>query len=139
MGHEYDEYGNPGARDGDVAIVRAIYDAFARNDVEGALAHVAEDIEWLPSGTASRVGRSEPYVGHDGVREYFADAARVWDDLTLFADDIRAAATSIVVFGHVEGRSGGEPVRRSVIWTWRLRDGKAVSLRVHDMGEAPEG
>ena len=138
MGHEHEAYGNPGERDGDVATIRAIYDAFARNDVEAALAHVAADIEWFPTGTASRVGRTEPYRGHEGVREYFADAARVWDDLTLHADDIRAAATSVVVFGHVEGRAGGELLRRSVVWTWRLHGGKAVSLRVHDVGEAPE-
>jgi ketosteroid isomerase-like protein len=130
-------YGNPGALEADVTAVRAIYAAFGRRDIEAALAYVAPDVELFPSGTASRVGRTEPYRGHDGVREYFADAARVWDDLTLHADDIRAAAASVVVFGYVDGRIGGEPVRRRVIWTWRFRDGRAVSLRVHDVGEAP--
>ncbi len=139
MGHEHDEYGNPGGLDGDVVTVRAIYDAFARGDVEAALAHVADDVELFPSGTASRVGRTEPYHGHDGVREYFADAARVWDDLTLVADDIRATTMSVVVFGHVEALLDGAPVRRRVVWTWRFRGGKAVSLRAHDVGEAPDG
>jgi len=139
VGHEHDEYGNPGALDADVATVRAIYDAFSRGDVEAALEHVADDVELFPSGTASRVGRTEPYHGHDGVREYFADAARVWDDLKLVADDIRATTMSVVVFGHVEACQAGERVRRSVVWTWRFRDGKAFSLRAHDVGEAPGG
>lgn len=131
------DYGRTGASDADVATVRAIYAAFARRDVEAALAHVAEDVELLPSGTATRLGRTAPYRGHDGVREYFADAGRVWDELTLHADDVRAAGDSVVVFGYVEGRVDGEPFRRSAVWTWRLRGGKAVALRVHDVGDAP--
>lgn len=131
-------YGNPGQRE-EVGTVRAIYDAFERRDVEAALAFVDEAIEFLPLGTAERTGRSEPYRGHDGLREYFADAARVWDELTLHADDIRAAAGGVVVFGSVSGVAGGQPLSRRVIWTWRVRDGKAVSLRVNDLGDVVRG
>ena len=131
-----DAYGNPGGRDVEVATVRAIYDAFAHRDVEAALAFIATDIEFLPQGTAALAGRTVAYRGHDGVREYFRDAARVWDDLTLHAHDIRAATGSVVVFGHVDGRVAGEPVERRVIWTWQVRDGCAVSMRVSDLGEA---
>ena len=131
-----DDYGNPGAADRDIQTVRAIYDAFARRDIDGAIAHLAEDVMFEPSGTARLLGRAEPYRGHDGLREYFADAARVWDDLTLHADDVRAARGSVVVFGHADGRVNGEPVRRRVVWTWRLQDGKAVWMRANDVGEA---
>ncbi len=132
-------YGNPAARGDEAETVRAIYDAFARRDVDAALEHVDPDVELMPSGTAARLDRREPYRGHDGVREYFADAARVWEELTLHADDIRGAAGGVVVFGHVAGIAGGEPVSRRVIWTWQVRDGKAVSLRVNDLGEAVAG
>jgi ketosteroid isomerase-like protein len=128
-------YGDPGTMDREVAIVRAIYDAFARRDVEAALEYVHEDLEFLPQGTTSRTGRTEPYRGREGLREYFADAARVWEELTLFADDIRAAGHSVVVFGHVEGRMAGEPVERRAVWVWQVRDGKAVYMRVNDLGD----
>ena len=128
-------YGTPGEVDAEVATVRAIYEAFARRDVEGMLQHVhVECVVDLP-GTAERAGRSEPYRGPDGVRQYFADAARVWDDLTLQAEDIRAASDGVVVFGHVEGRHRGELVRRRVLWLWQLRAGKAVSVTANDLGE----
>lgn len=133
--HELGAYGNPGARSVEVETVRAIYDAFARRDVEAALAHVSEDISFLPHATAARAGRSAPYEGHDGVREYFADAARVWDDLTLHADDMRAAVGGVVVFGRATGVADGERVERRMVWTWRVREGKAVSMRVGDLGE----
>ena len=129
------EYGNASAMEADVATVRAIYDAFARRDLDAALAHVSEEVSFEPSGTARLTGRAEPYRGHDGLREYFADAGRVWDELTLHAEDVRATLGSVVVFGRAEGRVGGEPVCRRVVWTWRLRDGKAISMRANDLGD----
>jgi ketosteroid isomerase-like protein len=131
-----ERYGLLGAQAQDVQTVRAIYDAFARRDIDAALAHVAEDVEFFPEGTASLVGRGGPYTGHDGVRRYFADAARVWDELVLQAEDIRAVAGSVVVFGQVRGRVGEEPVRRRVIWTWKVTDGRATSMRVRSLGDA---
>jgi ketosteroid isomerase-like protein len=127
-------YGTPGEVDAEVATVRAIYDAFSRRDVEGMIEHVSDDcIVDLP-GTAERAGRYEPYRGPEGVRQYFADAARVWHELTLYADDIRAASEGVVVFGHVEGRREGELVRRRVVWLWELRAGKAVHVSANDLG-----
>jgi ketosteroid isomerase-like protein len=129
-------YGNHGGATDDVEAVRAIYDAFSRQDVEAALAYVSEDMEFDPAGTRALIGRSDPYRGHDGIREYFADAGRAWEELTLRADDVRAAAGGVVVFGHAEGRVRGERIRRRVVWTWKLRDGKAISMRASDLGDA---
>jgi ketosteroid isomerase-like protein len=121
-----------------VQVVRDLYDAFLRRDIDGVLARIDESCEFLPIGTARAVGRTTPYVGHDGVREYFADAARVWEEFSLHADDIRAAGSGVVVFGHIRGRSGGRSLRRRVVWVWQLDGGKAVSMRVSDVGELEE-
>src|SRR4051812_40264657 len=87
-------YGSPASAAAEVAVVRAIYDAFARRDVEAAIELVAEDFEVLPTGTARAVGRTEPYRGRAGLREYLADTERAWQELRLEADDIRAVAGS---------------------------------------------
>ena len=128
-------YGTPGDVQAEVATVRAIYDAFARRDIEAMLPHVADDCELDLPGTAERAGRTEPYRGPEGVRQYFADAERVWSELTLTADDIRAASGGVVVFGHVEGRHGGEDLRRRVVWLWQLRSGKAVRVSANEIGD----
>jgi ketosteroid isomerase-like protein len=70
------------------------------------------------------------------MREYYADVERAWEALTLFAEDYRAIPGAVVVMGHVEGRIGGEPVRRGAVWTWKVRDGKATEVRVADLGPA---
>jgi ketosteroid isomerase-like protein len=132
------QYGNPSARQAEVDVVRAVYAAFARRDLEAALEHLAEGVEFVPAGTASLIGRSAPYTGHDGVREYFADAARMWDDLTLHADDFRVSVGSVVVFGRIEGvvARTGERFEASAVWVWQVRDGKATSMRATSLGAA---
>ena len=129
-----DYYGNPSGRTDDVEVVRDVYAAFARRDIEAALASVADDCELHAEGTARAAGREGPYRGHDGVREYFADVGRVWDELQLHADDFRSVPGSVIVIGHADTRRGEERMRRSIVWTWRVVNGKATYVRVADMG-----
>src|SRR4051794_19142811 len=105
-------YGNPGGVSTELEVVRAIYDAFARDDVEAALRYVDDDADFVVPATASIVGRSGGYHGHDGVRQYFADARLAWDDLRLYADDFRAVGGGVVVFGRIEARSGATTLSR---------------------------
>ena len=58
----------------DIDVVRAVFEAFAERDVEGVLAHSATDIEFT-AVTGDHAGRTEPYRGHDGMRQYFRDVA----------------------------------------------------------------
>ena len=127
-------YGNPAGIEDDLAVVRAIYAAFATRDLEAMLAHVAPDCEIHLVGTARQVGRVEPYRGHDGMREYFADVERVWSELALHAEDYRVIPGSVIVMGHITGVRGGEAIRHGAVWTWKVKDGKAVYVRVADMG-----
>lgn len=131
-----DYYGNPGGVTSDIDVVRAIYAAFAARDVEAAIASLSEDCELYLTGTASAIGRTEPYRGHAGMREYFADVARVWPDLKLQAEDFRAIPGAVVVMGRAEATRDGEPVRRTAVWTWKVSDGKATHVRVADVGPA---
>jgi ketosteroid isomerase-like protein len=133
-----DYYGNPAGLTEDVETVRAIYDAFARRDIAAMQAHITPDCELYLRGTAEIAGRSEPYVGHDGVREYFADVEAIWDELLLFADDFRVLPGVVIVLGHVLARRSDSSARRFVMWTWRLSGGKATSVRVADAGELRE-
>jgi len=131
-------YGNPAELEDDVAIVRAVYAAFARRDLGAALALIAPDCELHLEGTARQVGRTEPYRGHAGMREYWADVDRVWTELTLHADDVRVIPGSVIVLGHVTGVRDGEAVRRNAVWTWKLRSGQVVRIRAADLGPSPD-
>ncbi len=129
-------YGNPAGLTEDIEVVRAIYASFAARDLDGALEFVSPDCEIHLEGTARAVGRTEPYRGHEGLREYFADVERVWEALEIHATDFRTVPGSVIVLGHVTGRADGQAIRRSAVWTWRVSGGRATHLRVSDMGSA---
>ena len=123
-------------RDALIATVKAAYAAFDRGDVEAALDYVAADCEMRPEGTSTATGRSV-YRGHDGIRDYFADVARVWSGgLHLDPLDYRAVAGSVVVFGRVRGDGDLGPIDREVVWVWKLRDGLLVSGQVFSTSKA---
>jgi len=113
-------------------IVSALFQAFSDRDVEAAIAlsHPAGEL-WV-EGTAGQVERTEPYRGHAGVREYFADLDRAWDEITVYPGDLRVAAGGVVAFGTVRVRPIGasETVELPVIWVFKLREGLVVSARV---------
>jgi ketosteroid isomerase-like protein len=131
-----DYYGNPAGVTSDIDVVRAIYAAFAARDLDRAIELLSPDCELHLRGTQDLIGREEPYRGHVGMREYYDDVERTWEELTLFANDFRAIPGAVVVMGHVEGRLDGQPVRRGAVWTWKLHAGKATEVRVADLGPA---
>jgi uncharacterized protein len=110
--------------------VRALFDAFARRDVDRALALVDPAVEFWPQGTAERTRRTEPYRGPDGLRRYFADVAAVWDELWVDPSDLRVAGAGVVAFGTAHGRAGDEEMHRPVIWVFKLRGERLAYGRV---------
>ena len=79
-----------------MTVVRAVFAAFAERDVERVLELIDPEVEFTPV-TSDYAGRTEPYRGHDGIREYFRDVALVWDDLRLTPRDFREVGESIVL------------------------------------------
>lgn len=112
--------------------VRALFAAFAARDADAALALLDPSCEFAATGTGARAGVTEPYRGHDGLRQYFADTERLWERLEVHPQDFRSAGTGVICFGVVEGHARGEPepIRLPVIWVFRLRAGRVLSGRV---------
>jgi ketosteroid isomerase-like protein len=114
----------------DVAVVKAVFAAFAERDFERVLDLVDPEFEFT-TVTSDYAGRTAPYRGHDGVREYFRDVALVWDDLRLTPREFREVGDSILVIGRVNARSPARIVDGSTGWVWRVRDGRVVYGRVY--------
>jgi ketosteroid isomerase-like protein len=114
----------------DIEAVKAVFAAFAGRDVEGALALADPEIVFSAM-TSDAVGRTEPYVGHEGIREYFRDVAAVWDELRLAPQEFRQVGEDVLVTGRVSARSPSRTISGSTGWIWRVRDGKVVYGRVY--------
>jgi ketosteroid isomerase-like protein len=114
----------------DIEVVKATFAAFAARDLDAVLALVDPDVE-LTAVTGEQAGRTAPYRGHEGLRQYFRDVASVWEELHLTPREFRAEGDVILVTGKVSARSRSRTVTGSTGWLWRVRDGKVTSVRVY--------
>jgi ketosteroid isomerase-like protein len=121
-----DYYGNPAGLSEEIALVKAIYEAFAERDGARLTQLFSDDCVLQFEGTAKLVGRTGPYL---------RDVAQVWDGLVLHADDFRAVPGSVIVMGHITGHRQGLDVRRSAVWTWKVAQGRATSVKAADLGD----
>lgn len=112
-------------------LVKQLFDAFNRRSEERIRALCEEHVEFT-AVTAEAAGRSEPYVGHDGLREYLSDVGRVWEELQVSAGEVREQGDLVLVIGRVYTRSRELGMRDlPVAWVWRLREGRFVYGRVY--------
>jgi len=118
----------------DIEVVEAVFAAFAERDLEAVLELAAPEIEFI-AVTSDYAGRTEPYRGHEGIRQYFRDVAEVWDELRLTPTDYRMVREQVLVTGRVSARSPARVVSGSTGWVWRVRAGKVVWGRVYASAE----
>jgi ketosteroid isomerase-like protein len=114
----------------DVMVVKAVFAAFAERDVERVVELIDPDVEFTAM-TSDFAGRTEPYRGHEGIKEYFRDVSRVWDELRLTPREYRQVGDVVLVTGRVSARSASRFVDGSTGWIWRVRDGRVVYGRVY--------
>jgi ketosteroid isomerase-like protein len=91
---------------------------------------IDDEFEFTPM-TMDYAGRTEPYRGHDGLRQYFRDVELVWDELRLTPREYREVDGMVIVTGRVNARSRSRIVDGSTGWVWRVRDGRVVYGRVY--------
>jgi len=120
-------------------LVESLYNAFNRRDAEGIVALCNDGMEFFPYETAGQVGREAPYVGREGLREYLADAAQVWEELLITASGVEQIGAQLLVRGRVYVRSRELGIRdMPAAWIWEVRDGLFVRGEVFPDPSAAE-
>ena len=111
-----------------IQIVRRVFDGFVRRDVEAVLEVMAQDVEFSAPVTQELAGKNVSYEGHDGIREYFDDVARVWQELEVFLHEYHEVGDDrILVAGRVRGRGTARHiVDEPAQWAWRIEGEKVV-------------
>jgi ketosteroid isomerase-like protein len=110
-----------------VEAVRSSYEAFARGDLDGALAMMDDDIVWhqaqgLPHGGV--------YEGLAAVRAAVFDPLdeEWWEDFKADPEEVIELGDDVVVLGRYTARAKGTgaPLDVPFAHIWRFRDGRAV-------------
>lgn len=109
------------------ALVERLYEAFNRRDPDEIAAVCNQGMEFFPIVTAEAVGRAEPYVGPEGLRQYLSDAGKVWEELLITPSQVEQRGDRLLVRGRVYARSRELGIRdMPVAWIWEVRDGQFV-------------
>jgi ketosteroid isomerase-like protein len=116
-------------------IVKNLFDAFSRRDADAVLALADPEIVFVPP-TGRLAGRDEPYRGHDGLRTYLADVARVWEELRSEPDEYIELGDRVLCTGRVYAWGIGRVIDAPAGWVFRLRDGRVVEGRVYETRRA---
>jgi ketosteroid isomerase-like protein len=111
-------------------LVERLFDAFNRRDADGIVACCHDDMEFF-AVTAEQIGRSDPYVGPDGLRAYLDDVATTWEELLITPKEIEQREQSLLVQGRVYLRSRALGIRdMPAAWIWDLRGERFARGRV---------
>jgi len=110
--------------------VERLFEAFNRRDADAIVELCDEEMEFY-AATADEVGRSEPYVGHDGLTAYLSDVATVWEDLLITPKQVEERGDSLLVSGRVYLHSRALGIRdMPTAWIWDMRGDRFVRGRV---------
>ena len=104
-------------------IVMRGYEAFNRGDIEASLEILHPEIEWHTYIVPGPGGGT--YHGHDGVRELWADARRIFGEFKNVPEQVFDAGDRVVAFVRVEGvgRESGVAVTARIAHVYSFRDG----------------
>ena len=97
--------------------------ALNRGDVEYAVRHSTEDVVLI----AARSALEGAFVGHDGLRKFFADTATNFEVLQARYDDVRDLGEErVLAIGtiHIRGRGAGVETDVPVAGIATYREGK---------------
>jgi ketosteroid isomerase-like protein len=111
-----------------IALVEQIVGALNRADVEGMIALLDPDFEWIPLEDSPAPG---PCRGHAQVRRYVQDWLDTLETLRLELDDPVEMGDTVVVGvdGQARGRTSGLELSNRFCQVWTLSGGSAVRMR----------
>ena len=110
-------------------MVQRGYEAFNSGDIDGALELLHPDIEWhtyIVPGPGGAI-----YRGHDGVRELWGEARRVFGDFRNVPEEVFEVGEHVVAYICVEGvgTRSGAAVQARIAHLYTFRDGQISSVR----------
>src|SRR5580704_2400958 len=109
-------------------IVKGMYAAFGRGDIEGVMEHIADDVVWSAEGPAEMVFTGVRHGKQETLEGFFGGIAQEHDDPKLEMTEFVAEGDSVAAFGRYEAtiKSSGRRVNSPVGHLFRFRGGKVA-------------
>ena len=110
-----------------VAMIRNVYDSFARGDVPSAFKDFHPQIEWREAENLAYAD-GNPYIGGDRILHgVFARLLADFEDYMVTPQEFVHDGNTVVVLGRYKGRvkATGKPVDARFAHVWRI-DGSQI-------------
>ena len=114
-----------------VAVIKGLYDAFARGDVPGVLGAMSPDIVWHEAENFPYADQN-PYRGPEAVAAgVFARCIGEWDGFSVEMTDLIDGGDRVVALGRYQGsyKATGKAMNPQAVHVWTLKDRKAVAFQ----------
>ena len=121
--------------DGNIEVVRGMYEAFGAGDIAGIIARQAEDTVWDHSGPPGNP-LNRVFEGHAGVGEFFEILGGTQETLEFEPKEFFASGDRVVAVGFFRFRvtATGKEWESDWAMTYTLRDGLITHWRpIFDM------
>ena len=99
---------------GNVDVVRGMYEAFGRGDIEAVLASFDPQIEWRQAESNPYEPEGKPWIGPDAIVEnLFMKLGQEWDSFTVSPREFYDAGEAVIVEGPLQREPTRPPARAS--------------------------
>ena len=118
-----------------VDVVRAVVDAFNRDDLATAMEMCTEDVvfDW-----SRRMLDGEVVTGRDETQRFLEGVMEIFDEIHIPAEELTDLGDGVVLlFGtaRFKGRASGLDVEAAAANLWTVRDGKIARFRFYQTKE----
>ena len=114
-----------------VALIRAIYDAFAAGDIPGVVGRMSPDMVWNEAENFPYAD-GNPYCGAEAILSgVFGRLGAEWDGFAAVPEEFLDAGDTVVVLGRYRGtcKATGRSMDAQLAHVWRVADGKAAHFQ----------
>ena len=111
-----------------VALVRSVYENFAKGDIPAVLSVLAPDIEWVESAHDYLPFRGTHRSPQEVVDKVFGSVMELFDEFAVVPEELHDAGDVVVVEGRAVGKTkAGRILDAPAAWVWTVRDGLLAS------------
>ena len=114
-----------------VELIRGMYEAFGRGDIEAVLGPMDEGIEWNAAENSPYADRN-PYIGPQAVLEgVFMRLGQDWEVFEVKPEEFLDAGDRVVALGryNAKHKASGREVWAQFAHVWGVREGKVTSFQ----------
>lgn len=111
-----------------VAVVRSVYENFARGDIGAVLGTLAPELEWEESPQEFLPFRGVHRSPAEVAARVFTSVLENFDEFAVVPERFHDAGDVVVVEGRAVGRTKtGRVLDARAAWVWTVRDGQVTA------------